>query len=63
MICCRLLMVLFLLTVSASLAEEVKPAKPAAGDKCPVCGMFVAKYPDFLAEIVFKDGSHGNGVA
>ena len=58
MIYCRLLVVLLLLTVSASLAEEVKPATPAAGDKCPVCGMFVAKYPDFLAEIVFKDGSH-----
>jgi nitrous oxide reductase accessory protein NosL len=34
-----------------------KPIKPAAKDKCPVCGMFVAKYPDFLAEILFKDGS------
>jgi len=27
-------------------------------DKCPVCGMFVAKYPDFLAQIIFSDGSH-----
>ena len=26
-------------------------------DKCPVCGMFVAKYPDFLARITFADGS------
>ena len=26
-------------------------------DKCPVCGMFVAKYPDFLAQIVWADGS------
>ena len=25
-------------------------------DKCPVCGMFVAKYPGFLAQIRFKDG-------
>jgi nitrous oxide reductase accessory protein NosL len=32
--------------------------KPSAKDKCPVCGMFVAKYPDFVAEIVFKDGSY-----
>ncbi|ABK18494.1 NosL protein [Syntrophobacter fumaroxidans MPOB] len=30
---------------------------PSSRDKCPVCGMFVAKYPDFVAEIVFKDGS------
>jgi len=28
------------------------------GDKCPVCGMFVAKYPDFLAQIIFSDGSY-----
>jgi copper chaperone NosL len=30
--------------------------KPTAKDKCPVCGMFVAGYPAFLAEIAFKDG-------
>ena len=34
------------------------PITPAAKDKCPVCGMFVAKYPDFAAEIIFKDGSY-----
>jgi len=27
-------------------------------DKCPVCGMFVAKYPDFVSRISFKDGSY-----
>jgi nitrous oxide reductase accessory protein NosL len=37
---------------------EKKPTKPLPRDKCPVCGMFVAKYPDFLAEIIFKDGSY-----
>lgn len=34
------------------------PLQPNMKDKCPVCGMFVAKYPDFLAQVVFKDGSH-----
>ncbi|MCU0573475.1 MAG: nitrous oxide reductase accessory protein NosL [Syntrophobacteraceae bacterium] len=34
-----------------------EPATPAREDKCPVCGMFVAKYPDFLCQVVFKDGS------
>jgi copper chaperone NosL len=29
---------------------------PGPKDKCPVCGMFVAKYPDFAASIVFRDG-------
>jgi len=32
--------------------------KPAAKDKCPVCGMFVAKYPDWTMVVVFRDGSH-----
>ena len=26
-------------------------------DKCPVCGMFVYKYPDWTAEIIFEDGA------
>ncbi|HCE44934.1 MAG TPA: nitrous oxide reductase accessory protein NosL [Lentisphaeria bacterium] len=29
---------------------------PGKSDKCPVCGMFVHKYPDFLAQIKFNDG-------
>jgi nitrous oxide reductase accessory protein NosL len=55
----------FFLTLSLTLTllspfsqgGDRKPIKPTAKDKCPVCGMFVAKYPDFLAEILFKDGS------
>jgi copper chaperone NosL len=43
---------------SVSLAAEVQPAKIGPNDKCPVCGMFVARYPDFVDQIVFKDGSH-----
>ena len=39
-------------------AAEKKFTKPADRDKCPVCGMFVAKYPDWVAEVVFKDGSY-----
>jgi nitrous oxide reductase accessory protein NosL len=39
-------------------AQAVPPAKISPGDKCPVCGMFVAKYPDFVDQIVFKDGTH-----
>lgn len=30
---------------------------PSARDKCPVCGMFVAKYPDWTATALFSDGS------
>jgi copper chaperone NosL len=37
---------------------DQKFVKPSPKDKCPVCGMFVAKYPDFVAEVIFKDGSY-----
>jgi copper chaperone NosL len=54
-----LLMILGFGFMQAGQAEEVQPSfKPSEKDKCPVCGMFVAKYPDFLAQIVFADGSH-----
>lgn len=42
---------------AAAFAAGPKPLKPAAKDKCPVCGMFVAKYPDFVAQIQFRNGS------
>ena len=54
-----LTLTLFLtLILSRAHSGERKPVKPTSKDKCPVCGMFVAKYPDFLAEIIFKDGSY-----
>ncbi len=31
------------------------PSKPGPKDKCPVCGMFVNKYPEWLAQIRLKD--------
>lgn len=33
-------------------------ATPARGDKCPVCGMFVARYPDWIAGVRFRDGTY-----
>ncbi len=47
----------FLWPVSPGAAEIGMP-KPSARDKCPVCGMFVAKYPDWLAAVRLRDGSH-----
>jgi copper chaperone NosL len=47
----------FLLPSPLGAAETGTP-KPTARDKCPVCGMFVAKYPDWTTAILFKDGSH-----
>ena len=46
------------LTISISNAGEQAPTMPQPGEKCPVCGMFVAKYPDFLTKLIFKDGSY-----
>jgi nitrous oxide reductase accessory protein NosL len=33
-----------------------KPSKPGAKDLCPVCGMLVFKYPNWVATIVYQDG-------
>jgi copper chaperone NosL len=57
----NLIMVFFLFLCTAGAlwgADEIAPAKITPTDKCPVCGMFVAKYPDFVDQIVFKDGTH-----
>lgn len=53
-----LLALALILAVSpAAAALEPGPLKPTQTDKCPVCGMFVAHYPDFIAQVVFQDGS------
>lgn len=54
-----LIAALFLVLFSSSTADAGgKPVKPTKNDKCPVCGMFVYKYPNWISEIVFKDGSY-----
>ncbi|MEZ5684659.1 MAG: nitrous oxide reductase accessory protein NosL [Paracoccaceae bacterium] len=39
-------------------AEALPVDLPAPGprDICPVCGMFVAKYPEWIATVLFDDG-------
>jgi len=54
----RMTIMVVLVAFSLALATEVNPVNPSDRDKCPVCGMFVAKYPDFLAQIIFQDGSY-----
>lgn len=46
---------LLLLLPLQSFAFE--PLLPGKKDRCPVCGMFVAPYTDWIATIVFKDDS------
>ena len=36
--------------------QAVDVPRPQATDVCPVCGMFVAKYPEWVATLVFRDG-------
>ncbi len=43
--------------VSLVQAAETKIPKATARDKCPVCGMFITKYPDWISLILFKDGT------
>jgi nitrous oxide reductase accessory protein NosL len=45
------------LIFSAAFAAPPAAAAPLAKDKCPVCGMFVSKYPDWVATITFKDST------
>jgi copper chaperone NosL len=37
-------------------AGEVVAPPPAVNSVCPVCGMFVAKFPEWVASVVYKDG-------
>jgi len=53
----RLLTALLLsLTLLYSVALAAPPA-PSAKDKCPVCGMFVSKYPDWVVSVTFTDST------
>ena len=47
-----------LLAISAmsSAAESSGIPEPRPNDTCPVCGMFVAKYPEWIATVAYKDG-------
>lgn len=38
------------------LSETVQLPEPGPRDTCPVCGMFVAKYPEWIGTVLYKDG-------
>jgi nitrous oxide reductase accessory protein NosL len=44
-----------LLAAALALAGP-EPVKPLPGEKCPVCGMFVVRYPDWVAGVRFAGG-------
>ena len=52
----KFLLLLLLLPVLSQAGDDLKLPNPAADDTCPVCGMFVAKYPEWIATVLYKDG-------
>ena len=51
------LILLSLLVFSVGNCFAVEPKMPGKKDRCPVCGMFVAPYADWVATIMYKDHS------
>lgn len=45
-----------LATGQAAHAKPVKLPAPGPRDTCPVCGMFVAPYPYWIATVLWRDG-------
>jgi copper chaperone NosL len=58
------ILIVLIAAASPAWGADQKFVKPSPKDKCPVCGMFVAKYPDFIAQVIFRDGAvfHFDGV-
>lgn len=42
--------------LSSAWGENLQLPAPGPKDTCPVCGMFVALYPDWVATVQYKDG-------
>ena len=51
----RLLATFLLCTLTAFATAQALP-KPGPKDLCPVCGMLVSKYPNWVATVIYKDG-------
>ncbi|MBP1729570.1 MAG: putative nosL family protein [Deltaproteobacteria bacterium] len=54
-----LLLIIFCISLDLTdaIAAPAKASAPSARDKCPVCGMFVAKFPNWVASSRLKDGT------
>ena len=51
-----LLFSLILALPTGLLSETLELPAPKPTDTCPVCGMFVAKYPAWVATVLYQDG-------
>jgi copper chaperone NosL len=52
------LFIFFLLMSTPASADAKKPVEVKQSDKCPVCGMFVARYPAWISQVIFNDGTY-----
>ena len=50
----QLIIALSFIISQPALSEVLDLTKPGIKDTCPVCGMFVAKYPEWVATVVYK---------
>jgi nitrous oxide reductase accessory protein NosL len=48
----------FSVALAGMCAAADAPPTPGPKDRCATCGMFVAKYPSWVATIAYVDGSH-----
>jgi len=55
---CSLFLTLLFMAITPARADAQRVSIPAPGptDSCPVCGMFPAKYPDWVAAVQYKQG-------
>jgi len=51
-----LLLLICLQWAVPAVSEQLQLPKPAQTDTCPVCGMFVSKYPAWVATVQYQDG-------
>ncbi len=56
--CYRLIACLLLVLCCSTVTAAPPPPAPGPGDKCPVCGMFVKKYPSWVAMARLRDGRY-----
>ncbi len=53
--CLFYIIFLAIFTTTVSSASQNIP-EPTSSDTCPVCGMFVAHYPNWIATVLYQDG-------
>ncbi len=54
--CVWLVAGLLILSLTPTWGEPLHLPAPGPKDTCPVCGMFVSLYPDWVATVLYQDG-------